>query len=76
MQDLCSAGDFKAARKIHYKLDRLHKDLFLDPSPAPTKFGLNLMGRMSADVRLPITPCSDEAKRAVKTAMTRAGVSV
>lgn len=74
MQNLCDAGDFIAARKIHYKLDRLHKDLFLDPSPAPSKYALNLMGRMSADVRLPITECSDATKEAVRSAMTRAGV--
>ena len=74
MQDLCDAGDYIGAREIHYKLDRLHKDLFLDPSPAPAKYGLGLMGKMSDDVRLPITPCSDETKEAVRLAMERAGV--
>lgn len=69
------SGDFAKARKIHDTLDRLHKDLFLDPSPAPTKYGLSLLGRMTADVRLPITTCRDSTKEAVKSAMTRAGVS-
>ncbi len=74
MQAACSQGDFVAARTIHSALDRLHKDLFLDPSPAPTKYALNLMGRMSADVRLPITPCADATKTAVRAAMAKAGV--
>ncbi len=74
MQAACSQGDFVGARSIHSRLDRLHKDLFLDPSPAPAKYGLNLMGRMSADVRLPITPCSDATKAAVRAAMSKAGV--
>jgi len=72
--DACQAGDFKTAKTIHSKLDRLHKDLFLDPSPAPTKYGLSLMGKMKDDVRLPITPCSEGTKEAVKSAMRRASV--
>lgn len=74
MQDLCDAGEFVKARAINHKLDRLHKDLFLDPSPAPTKYALSLLGRMSADVRLPITPCSDTTKEAVRSALKRAGI--
>ena len=70
------AKDFVKAQKINQKLDRLHKDLFLCPSPAPTKYAMNLLGKMSADVRLPMTPCIDSTKEAVKSAMKRAGVSV
>jgi len=70
------AGDFLKARKLNTVLDRLHKDLFLDPSPAPAKYALSLMGKMSADVRLPITPCFDATKTAVEAAMARAGASV
>lgn len=70
------SGDYAAARKIHDTLDRLHKDLFLDPSPAPAKYALSLLGKMGTDVRLPMTPCRDETKTAVKAAMNRADVSV
>lgn len=76
MHNAMLAKDFAAALEIHTRLDRLHKDLFLDPSPAPTKYALNLMGKMQPDVRLPITLCTDETKQAVKDAMTRAGVAV
>ncbi len=71
----CLAGDYAAAKALHDKLDRLHKDLFLDPSPAPTKHGLSLMGKMTTDVRLPITPCRPETEQAVAAAMSRAGLS-
>ena len=70
----CSAGDFAKAREIHETLDRLHKDLFLDPSPAPAKYALSLLGKMETKVRLPITPCREETMRAVESAMTRAGI--
>ena len=73
--EACRAGEFVKARAIHEKLDRLHKDLFLDPSPAPTKYALSLMGKMNVDVRLPITPCNGNTKEAVVSAMARAGVS-
>lgn len=71
----CLSGDYAKAAAIHDKLDRLHKDLFLDPSPAPTKYGLSLLGKMTTDVRLPITPCRSETEAAVQAAMKRAGVS-
>lgn len=75
MFDAALEGDFLAARAIHERLDRLHKDVFLDPSPSPTKYGLSLMGKMGEDVRLPITECSDETRMAMKIAMIRAGIN-
>lgn len=71
----CLAGDYAEAAKIHDRLDRLHKDLFLDPSPAPTKYGLSRLGKMTTDVRLPITPCRSETEEAVDKAMKRAGIA-
>lgn len=70
----CLKQDYVTARVLNTKLDRLHQDLFLDPSPAPTKYALSLMGKMTPDVRLPITPCTDSTKAAVEAAMQRAGV--
>ena len=69
-------GDFHKARQINASLDRLHKDLFLDPSPAPSKFALSLTGRMNPGVRLPMTTCREDTKTRVKSAMIRAGLTV
>lgn len=74
MHDACTAGDFEKARTIHHSLDRMHKDLFLDPSPAPTKYALSVLGKMETSVRLPITPCRPDTETAVRTAMVRAGL--
>ncbi len=68
--------DYIKAQELNQKLDRLHKDLFLCPSPAPAKYALSLMGRMEADVRLPITLCVESTKLAVKAAMIRAGIAI
>ena len=72
--NLCAKGQFTKARILHEKLDRLFKDLFLDASPAPTKYALSLMGKMHPDVRLPIIECCDSTKTAVRTAMKIAGI--
>jgi len=66
--------DYATAKVINSKLDRLHKDLFLCPSPAPAKYALSLMGKMEPNVRLPIVPCLDSTKQAVESAMKRAGI--
>ena len=70
----CLNQDYVTASALNTKLDRLHQDLFLDPSPAPTKYALSRMGKMTPDVRLPITPCTDSTKAAVESAMLRAGI--
>jgi len=75
-QNALLEGDYALAREWNTKLDRLHKDLFVDPSPAPAKYALSLMGKMQPTVRLPITECRESTKQLVKVAMAQAGVSV
>ncbi len=58
------------------RLVRLHKALFLDASPAPTKFALAQLGLCSDEARLPIAPCADAVKPAVLEAMREAGVEL
>ncbi len=70
----CASGDFAKARNIHEQLDLLFKDLFIEPSPSPVKYGLSLLGKMLPDVRLPIIPCTEATKRAVESAMQNAGI--
>lgn len=74
--NLIMAKDFVGAQAINQKLHRLHQDLFLDPSPAPAKHALNLMGKMGPHVRLPITLCREETKDAVRSAMREAGIKL
>ena len=68
------SGDWSTALSWQDRLIRLHKGLFLDASPAPTKFALAHIGLCADDVRLPIAPCSDAVKPAVLAAMREAGV--
>ncbi|MGE0869350.1 MAG: 4-hydroxy-tetrahydrodipicolinate synthase [Kofleriaceae bacterium] len=54
MWDAVAAGDWERARKRHHELRLLSQLLFNEPSPAPTKAALSLLGRCSTDVRLPL----------------------
>jgi 4-hydroxy-tetrahydrodipicolinate synthase len=54
MWDAVKAGDWPRAKKLHYKLRVLMNMLFAEPSPAPTKAALHLLGRCSTEVRLPL----------------------
>jgi len=71
-----AAGDFATARAMHEKLLPLHKALFADASPSPTKYALNrLHNWFNRDARLPIVECSEAAQRAVDEALDIAGLS-
>jgi 4-hydroxy-tetrahydrodipicolinate synthase len=67
-------GDFPAALYWQDRLIKLHKALFLDNSPAPTKFALAQLGLCGEEVRLPLAPCAESARPAVLEAMREAGV--
>lgn len=67
---------FDEAKALNRTLHRLHQDLFVDPSPAPAKYALSLLGRMSPDVRLPITAVKDSSKELILSAMRRAGINI
>jgi 4-hydroxy-tetrahydrodipicolinate synthase len=72
--DAVLAGDWKTALSWQDRLVRLHKGLFLDASPAPTKFALAHLGLCEETARLPIAPCADDVKPAILDAMREAGV--
>ena len=73
-QGACLAGDYRSALQYQDRLMPLHHALFLDPSPAPTKYALSLLGHMSEDVRSPIVPVGPETRAEVESAMRHAGL--
>lgn len=69
------AGDFAIARQWQARLITLHKVLFVEPSPGPTKFALSHLGLCTDEIRLPITPCTDAAKPQILAAMAEVGLA-
>ena len=73
-QSACLDGNFRTALDIQDRLLPLHTGLFLENSPAPTKYALNLLGRMDETVRLPLAACGDSTRAKVREAMVHAGL--
>ncbi len=71
--DALMRGDWAGALARQDKLVRLHKALFLDASPAPTKFAMARLGLCAEEARLPIAPCADAVKPQILEAMREAG---
>ncbi len=77
MHELCKAaieGRLKEATALHMRLLSLHKNLFIEPSPAPAKWALSRLARCTPTLRLPLTPLTPEGQIAVKAAMQEAGL--
>lgn len=73
MWDAAKAGDWERARKLHHKLRVLSQMLFAEPSPAPTKAALALVGRCSPEVRLPLVAASEKLTAELKAAIQGVG---
>ena len=74
MQEFSLAGDFKAAREINDMLAFLHKDLFMEPNPAPAKYVANRLNLCANEMRLPLTPISKPTQDAMDFAISHAGL--
>jgi 4-hydroxy-tetrahydrodipicolinate synthase len=66
--------DLKKARELHYKMWPINEAMFLETNPIPVKAALALMGKISWDIRLPLTPISDANKEKLKKALISYGL--
>lgn len=74
-QQACAENDLVRARELNDRLYPLHYAMFEDASPAPVKYALSRVHDwMTDEVRLPIVPCSEHARRAVDAALVHAGL--
>jgi 4-hydroxy-tetrahydrodipicolinate synthase len=73
-QQACLAGDFALALELQDRLAPLHRALFLEPNPAGPKFALHLLGRATAEVRLPLVPVSALVEKEIEAAIRHAGI--
>jgi len=73
-QGACRRGDYATALTLQDKLMPLHLALFVEASPAPTKYALSVLGRCTDAVRLPLVTLADKSKAVVRDAMVHAGL--
>jgi 4-hydroxy-tetrahydrodipicolinate synthase len=77
MSDMVAAamrGDAVAAERLDEPIAALHRDLFLEANPIPSKWALMRMGMIGSGIRLPLTELSAKYQPAVVAALTTAGV--
>jgi 4-hydroxy-tetrahydrodipicolinate synthase len=74
MWDAVKAGDWETGKKLHHKLRVLNQLLFVEPSPAPVKAALSLLGRCATDVRLPLTAATPKLVEELRAEMHAQGM--
>lgn len=77
MHELCVAaveGRVREATTIQMRLLALHKALFCESSPAPTKWAMKRLGLIGAGLRLPITPLTAAGEKQVEQALRDAAL--
>lgn len=78
MSEVCHLAktDFEAAKAIDDTLQALHTDLFIEPSPAATKWVLSQLGKIENRLRLPLVSLSEENYARVARAAAQANIKL
>lgn len=69
LQILCDRNDYRAALAIQDRLVLLHDVLFAQTSPIPVKYAVQLLGKCTGDIRLPLIEPSQAVKARVDAVM-------
>ena len=65
-----SENEIREAEKIDQMLQPLHKSLFIESNPAPTKYAAKLLGLCSDEIRLPLVNIKKETEEEVEKALS------
>lgn len=75
MVNAALAGDFGKAMKLHHKLFPLCRDMLgLSTNPIPVKAAMEMLGRDTGELRLPMTPLDAKQRAALRDTLERYGV--
>jgi 4-hydroxy-tetrahydrodipicolinate synthase len=74
MMRVALAGDFGAARAIHYRLLPLMRANFIESNPVPVKAAMAMLGFCGDTLRPPLGPPEGGTRRAVGDALRQSGV--
>src|SRR5215813_788084 len=74
MIDLALAGDWQAARDLHYRLLPLMEVNFIESSPGPVKAALAMMGLIEENLRLPLVPIEPKSRERVRSVLVDTGL--
>jgi len=66
MVEKALSGAWTSARRIHHKILALMEANFTEASPAPCKFVMQEMGLLEENLRLPLVPVTESARRKLR----------
>jgi len=69
LTEACLHGNWEKGRETQFKLLSLIRSLFIETNPIPVKTALSLMGKCTADLRLPLTPMTEGNLKKLTLAM-------
>jgi len=64
-------ADYAMARRRHLELLEFHTAMFIESNPVPVKATLEMMGKMQANVRLPLVGMSDDTLDKLKVVLKK-----
>ncbi|MBL8847213.1 MAG: 4-hydroxy-tetrahydrodipicolinate synthase [Hyphomicrobium zavarzinii] len=73
-QNMLMKGDFAGALKMQDRLMPLFDVMFVETNPGPVKYAASRLGICSAEMRLPLTPVSEQTKKAVDAVLIKVGL--
>ena len=71
MVEAVQNGDYMMGRKLHLDLLEFHTAMFIESNPVPVKKTLELMGKLQANVRLPLVDMGDDTLEKLKTVLKK-----
>jgi 4-hydroxy-tetrahydrodipicolinate synthase len=73
--DAARANDFVTARTIHYELLDLMLAMGLETNPIPVKTAMEMAGKTTGELRMPLTPMTDDTRSQLAAVMARYGLA-
>lgn len=68
-------GDIQTARNLHYEYLPLFRALFLETNPAPLKAAMEILGKCSGRIRLPLVEVTKETKNRIREVLSELGIT-
>jgi 4-hydroxy-tetrahydrodipicolinate synthase len=73
-QNALMKGDFPGALKQQDRLMPLFDAMFVETNPGPVKYAASRLGLCSAEMRLPLTPVTEQTRKAVDAVLIKVGL--
>ena len=74
LQNAWVKGDLTTVTRLQKKLAALNDVIFVETNPTPVKYALSLMGKIKADVRLPLVQPTEASQAKVKAVLQELGL--